>query len=64
MGGMGNFELYPVNVDGSDWERITYSPGLDGFPVFSPAGKQLVWASNRQAKALRETHLFIADWVA
>ncbi len=62
-GGMGNFELYAVNLDGTNLERITFSPGFDGFPVFSPDGKKLVWASNRNAKAPHETNIFIADWV-
>jgi TolB protein len=61
-GGMGNFELYAINVDGTDLEQITYSPGFDGFPMFSRDGKHLVWASNRNAKAPHETNIFIADW--
>jgi TolB protein len=62
-GGMGNFELYTINVNGTKLEQITYSPGFDGFPMFSPDGKKLVWASNRNAKAPHETNIFIADWV-
>jgi TolB protein len=61
-GGMGNFELYAINVDGTNLERITYSDGFDGFPMFSPNGKKVVWASNRNAKAPHETNIFIADW--
>jgi TolB protein len=62
-GGMGNFELYAINRDGSGLERITYSDGFDGFPMFSPDGRQLVWISGRNAKAPRESNVFIADWV-
>lgn len=62
-GGMGNFELYAINVNGTNLEQITYSPGFDGFPMFSRDGKKLVWASNRNAKAPHETNIFIADWV-
>ena len=62
-GGMGNFELYMVNRDGGNLERITFSDGFDGFPMFSADGKHLVWASNRNAKAPHETNVFIADWV-
>jgi TolB protein len=61
-GGMGNFELWMINPDGSGLERITYSDGFDGFPMFSPDGKKLVWASNRNGKAPHETNIFIADW--
>jgi len=32
------------------------------FPMFSPGGKKLVWASKRNAKAPHETNIFIADW--
>ena len=61
-GGMGNFELYAINIDGTDLEQITFSPGFDGFPMFSRDGKKLVWASNRNAKEPHETNIFIADW--
>ena len=59
---MGNFELWLINSDGSNLERVTYSDGFDGFPMFSPDGKKLVWASNRNATAPHETNIFIADW--
>ena len=62
-GGMGNFELWLINPDGSGLERVTYSEGFDGFPMFSVDGKKLVWASNRNAKAPHETNVFIGDWV-
>src|SRR5215470_15594995 len=62
-GGEGNFELWMMNPDGSGLERITYSDGFDGFPMFSPDGKKLVWASNRNGRQPHETNVFIADWV-
>jgi len=62
-GGMGNFELWLINRDGSGLERVTYSDGFDGFPMFSIDGKRLVWASNRNAKAAHETNIVIGDWV-
>ena len=62
-GGMGNVELWLIDSDGSGLERITFSDGFDGFPMFSPDGRNLVWASNRNAKAPHETNIFIADWV-
>ncbi len=63
IGGEGNFELWLINPDGTRLDRVTYSDGFDGFPMFSPDGKKLVWASNRNAKAPHETNIFIADWV-
>ena len=63
-GGMGNFELYSINVDGTGLERITYYDGFDGFPMFSPDGKRgRLDFPSRNGKAPRETNVFIADWV-
>jgi Tol biopolymer transport system component len=50
-------------VDGTGLVKITTSPEFDAFPMFSPDGKQLVWASNRNEAKPGETNLFIADWV-
>jgi Tol biopolymer transport system component len=40
---------------------VTSHPEFDGFPMFSPDGKQLVWASGRSSKD-GDLNLFIADW--
>ena len=54
---------YAVNVDGSGLERITYAADFDGFPMFSPDGKSLVFASNRNSKpGTWDTNLFVARW--
>ncbi|HWR58094.1 MAG TPA: hypothetical protein VN328_04325 [Thermodesulfovibrionales bacterium] len=58
-----NFELYLINIDGTALERITYNNVFDSFPMFSPDGKKLVWASNRNPNKPRATDIFIADWV-
>ena len=50
-------------MDGTGLEQVTFDADFDGFPMFSPDGKKLVWASNRNAKTRGETNLFIADWV-
>ncbi len=40
--GFSNFELYLVAADGEGTPvRVTYTPGFDGLPVFSPQGDQL-----------------------
>ncbi|HUI46345.1 MAG TPA: hypothetical protein VL122_10240 [Nitrospirota bacterium] len=57
-----NFELYLINIDGTGLERITYNNVFDSFPMFSPDGKKLVWASNRNPRKPHETDIFIADW--
>jgi Tol biopolymer transport system component len=60
--GMGNFDLYTINVDGSGLERITFNPTFDGFPMFTSDGKKIVFASNRNATKPHETNVFVADW--
>jgi Tol biopolymer transport system component len=57
-----NFDLYLINVDGTGLERVTYNDTFDGFPMFSPDGKMLVFASNRNDAKEGETNVFIADW--
>jgi TolB protein len=62
-----NFELYLIDaattLAGADkLEQITFSPTFDGFPMFSPDGKKLVWAANRHGSKAHETNLFVADW--
>jgi Tol biopolymer transport system component len=58
-----NFELYMVNLDGTGLTRVTHNTVFDSFPMFSPDGKRLAWASNRNPKKPRQTDIFIADWV-
>lgn len=58
-----NFDLALINVDGTGLERITFNETFDGFPMFSPDGKKLVFASNRNAGSPGDTNVFIADWV-
>jgi Tol biopolymer transport system component len=65
-----NFELYvidtegPVTADGVPaLERITYYDEFDGFPMFSPDGEHVVFASNRFGAKPGETNVFVAKWV-
>ena len=59
--GFSNFELYLVDVAGkSPPVRVTYTPGFDGLPVFTPDGTQLCWTSNRTAS--KKSQLFVANW--
>ena len=48
---------------GTGQERITFTDGFDGFPVFSPDGRYLVWGSNRNQAQEGDTNVFIAEWV-
>ena len=36
-------EIYIMNADGTDQKRLTYLPGYDGGPFFSPDGKRVIW---------------------
>ena len=58
-----DFELYMINLDGTGLTQITYSEGFDGFPVFSPDGRYLVFGSNRNNGDSNDTNVFIAEWV-
>lgn len=63
----GNFDLYMVPASASlagpdQLEQITFDSTFDGFPIFRPDGKQLLWASNRHATTPGETNLFVADF--
>lgn len=43
----GNFEIYSMNLDGTDLVQLTDDPGNDGDPELSPDGSKIVFYSNR-----------------
>jgi len=57
-----DFDLYAIDASGENIERITYFDGFDGFPMFSPDGKYLVFASNRNQKKRGDTNIFVCEW--
>ncbi len=36
-------EIYIMNADGSNQQRLTHTPGYDGGPFFSPDGQRIIW---------------------
>jgi Tol biopolymer transport system component len=58
-----NFDLFLIGEDGTGLEQVSFSPEFDSFPMFSPDGRHLVFASNRLGKKEGETNLFVAEWV-
>jgi Tol biopolymer transport system component len=69
LGKAPNFDLYVVDADGPagpdgvpPMERATYYEGFDSFPMFSPDGQYIVFASNRYGSKEGETNLFVARW--
>ncbi|MCB0382409.1 MAG: PD40 domain-containing protein, partial [Psychroserpens sp.] len=56
------FNLYLIDLDGKNLERVTHSETFDAFPVFSNDGKFLAFSSNRNNGGGRDTNLFIAEW--
>ena len=52
-----------MNDDGSGLEQITWCPSFDGFPMFHPDGRRLIFASNRANARPRDTNLFLAEWL-
>ena len=57
------FNMYVINQDGTQMEKVSRDKGFDAFPMFSPDGKKVVFCSNRNNGGTRDTNVFIADWV-
>lgn len=59
--GFANFELYIVHASGKGQpQRVTFTEGFDGLPVFSPDGNQLSWTSKRGGDD--KSQIFMANW--
>jgi len=57
------FNMYKIDLNGNNMEKISRDKGFDAFPMFSPDGKKFIFCSNRNNGGTRDTNIFIADWV-
>mgnify|MGYP000947955617 CR=1 FL=1 len=58
------FDIFAIDVNGTNLERVTHAAGFDGFPMFSPDGTTLAFSSNRAtAQGKHDTNVFLARWV-
>lgn len=57
------FNMYIIRQDGTGLEKISHDKTFDAFPMFSPDGKKIIFASNRNNGGTHDTNLFVADWV-
>jgi Tol biopolymer transport system component len=55
-----NYDLYWRDLDTGKTTRITFAPGQDVLPVFSPDCKQVMWTSSRDGRS--PTQLYIANF--
>jgi Tol biopolymer transport system component len=55
-----NYDLYWMNVETRKTTRLTYAPGADVLPVFSPDGTKLMWTSTRDGAL--PAQLYMADF--
>ncbi len=55
-----NYDLYWMNIETGKKTRLTFAPGQDVLPVFSPQYDKILWTSSRDGRS--PTQLYIADF--
>lgn len=55
-----NYDLYWMNIETKKVTRLTFAPGQDVLPVFSPDYSKVMWTSSRDGRS--PTQLYIADF--
>src|SRR5215210_412143 len=56
--GLKKSDIYVIDADASQEERLTDTPGLDGFPTWSPDGDQIAFTSSRDGN----WEIYVMDW--
>lgn len=54
--------IFAISGDGKSLEQVSFSRSYDAYPVFSPDGKRIAWASSRKSRSGASFDTFIADW--
>ena len=61
----GSFQIYTVNLDGSNLKQITTESewgAFNAFPMFNPVDKKtLAWCSSRGAKKMGDINVWLAE---
>ena len=55
-----NYDLYWMSTTTGKATRLTFAPGQDVLPVFSPDGTKLMWTSSRDGRS--PTQLWVGDF--
>ena len=55
-----NYDLFWMTLATKKVTRLTFAPGQDVLPVFSPDGTKVMWTSSRDGRS--PTQLYIADF--
>jgi dipeptidyl aminopeptidase/acylaminoacyl peptidase len=56
-----NFEIYSINVDGTDLRRVTNSEGYEREPSWSPDGTRIVYQSSRNVPSGSFWQLYVIN---
>jgi Tol biopolymer transport system component len=56
-----NYDLFLINLQTGEEQRLTYNAAFDGFPSFSPDGRTIAFSSFRDIEGKRAPKLYLLD---